>query len=135
MKRCDSLRTVTAGFLVVHPPLPPVASVFVSPLRPDADLGPGALVAATPMPLVKWSRRASQVPGEPSCAYAMFLDPGGIGTTRPYSGPTRPPIRQSRRLPAGEAISGLNSTASALTVYASQWPLLTPTQDSLPAAG
>ena len=32
-------------------------------------------------------------------------------------------------------ISRLNSTALTLAVYASQWPLLTPTQDSLPVAG
>jgi hypothetical protein len=105
MERCDSLRTVTTGFLVVHPPLPPVASVFVSPLRPDADLGPGALVAATPTPLVKWSRRASQVPGEPWCAYAVFSDPGGTrssGITVIQLGPRTanaegyPRVRQSR---------------------------------------
>ena len=54
--------------------------------------------------------------------------------TRPYGVPTRPPGCPRRRLPRVE-ISRLNSTALALAVYASQWSLLAPTQDSLPAAG
>ena len=80
-------------------------------------------------------RRTSQVPGEPWCVYALFSDPGGISTTRPYGGLTRPPTWQNRGLPAGEAISGLHSTASALAVYASRRTLLAATPDSLPAAG
>src|SRR6185437_11234738 len=31
----------------------------------------------------RWSRRASQVPGEPSCAYAVFLHPGETDPARP----------------------------------------------------
>jgi len=65
----------------------------------------------------------------------VFWDPGGTRATRPKGGLTRPPEWRNRRLPAGEAISGLNGTAWALAVYASPRPLLTATQDSLPAAG
>ena len=46
-----------------------------------------------------------------------------------------PRFWQQRRLTAGLAISGLNSTAWTLAVYASQWLLPAPTQDSLPATG
>jgi hypothetical protein len=45
------------------------------------------------------------------------------------------PVASKTRAPAGEEISGLNSTASTLAVYASQWLSPAPTQDSLPDAG
>ena len=65
-------------------------------------------------------RRTSPFPGEPSWTLAVFSDPGGTRTTRPpYGGRARPPTWQRLRLPAGEAISGLDSTALALAVYAS----------------
>src|SRR5271166_6119983 len=34
--------------------------------------------------LSRWSRRASQVPGEPCCAYALLFDPGGTRGIRPW---------------------------------------------------
>ena len=46
---------------------------------------------------------------------------------------TWPPLRQRRRLPTTVVLSGLNSTASGLAVYASSGRFLrTATQDSLP---
>src|SRR5262249_52920199 len=63
----------------------------------------------------------------------MFFDPGGTKYTRPSGVLARPPECPSRRLPR-VILSRLNGTALALAVYASQWPSLTPTQDSLPAA-
>jgi hypothetical protein len=67
--------------------------------------------------------RASQVPGEPSCAYAMFSDPGrtnAAGHTLRQHGPRSFNDEGSLR----EVISGLNSTAWVLAVYASSVALL-----------
>lgn len=63
--------------------------------------------------------RTSQVPGEPSCACALFFDPGRTGRIRPYDAPARPPHWNHGEDSHDEDISGLNSTASALAVYAS----------------
>ena len=64
--------------------------------------------------------RASHVPGEPSCAYALLFDPGGTDAPGHRDAPTRPPCEPRRRLPRAICLSGLNHTASALAVYASQ---------------
>jgi hypothetical protein len=115
--------------------IPSGASVFVSPTRSGADLGPGAFGTGNPNASRKdGNDRASPVPGEPLCAYAVFSDPGRT----PASGPTMP-----RRGPRSfddegsqqEVISGLTRTASALAVYASSGGLPHHTQDSLPVAG
>lgn len=136
MERCDSLSTFTAGFLVVRSPLPLRLRLSSSlPSDPTPAGGPGALWCGRSFAACRWSVRASQVPGELSCAYALLSDPGGTRATRLYGGLTRPPKWQRRRLPAGEAISGLNHTALALAVYASTRPLRGALQDSLPAAG
>ncbi len=63
--------------------------------------------------------RVSQVPRDPSCALALFSDPGGTEHARP--------LRRVGVVPASdkdedfrEKLSGLNRTALALAVYASQ---------------
>jgi hypothetical protein len=76
--------------------------------------------------------RDSQVPGEPSCAYALFSDPGrtnASGHTMHRHGPRTLYREGSTR----EVISGLNHTASALAVYASPGGL--PAQDARLASG
>jgi hypothetical protein len=42
--------------------------------------------------------RDSQVPGEPSCAYALLSDPGRTDVSGHYNTPARPPHIQPRRL-------------------------------------
>jgi hypothetical protein len=58
--------------------------------------------------------------------------PAGPNAPGRLGAPTRPPLRQRRRLPR-EVISGLNRTASALVVYAS--PVGLPTPDARLTAG
>ncbi len=43
--------------------------------------------------------RASQVPGQPLCAYALFFDPGRTESIRPCDGSAWPPCATRRRLP------------------------------------
>ena len=135
MKRSDSLRTFTTDFLFVRPSLPLVCACLrrsaQARRRPD---GLGLWVRPPRVPLGRWSRRASHVPGEPLCAYAVFSDPGGTRSTRLAVVGRGPRFIPQRGLTAGLAISRLNSTASALTVYASSAALPQRAQDSLPAA-
>src|SRR5262249_25371173 len=92
-----------------HDQLPCRSPAVTTPLRlfsslpsgPTPAWGQGYADAATPTPPCGWSRRASQVPGEPSCAYAMFSDPGGTRATRPYGAPTRPPEMAKPRATRG----------------------------------
>src|SRR5262249_18308156 len=97
------------------------ASVFVSPHRPDAGRGPGALGCGRPTPLRTGSNRVSHVPGEPSCVCAWFSDPGGTGPsglTKDRHGPRRgntegspprPPFRGSIARPR-RSLSSLRSS-------------------------
>ena len=56
-------------------------------------------------------------------------------TRPPFSGVGAAPVMSTTTAPATHHLSGLHHTALALAVYASSWPLLDTTQDSLPAAG
>src|SRR5207245_2794152 len=58
----------------------------------------------------------SQVPGEPSGAYALFFDPGRTASLRPYKTAARPPRWVNTRAPNDSSISGLYPRASALAV-------------------
>jgi len=94
---------------------------------PDAGPGPGALGLAAPrQKLRKGNDGTSQVPGESSCAYAVFFDPGRTDTSGHTTESARPPYWQRRRLPRIYRLSRLNRTACALAVYASPWGLLHP---------
>ena len=44
--------------------------------------------------------RASHVPGEPHCAYALLSDPGGTDASGHYDASTRPPCRTTTKAPA-----------------------------------
>ena len=57
--------------------------------------------------------------GNPNRALALLFDPGRTDGVRPFDATARPPHRPRRRLPRLD-LSGLNGTASALAVYASQ---------------
>src|SRR5262249_43355855 len=56
----------------------PVRLLSSLPADPTPTCGPGAFGSGCPTPVVsRWSRRVSQVPGQPSCTYARVSDPGG----------------------------------------------------------
>src|SRR5207248_2679491 len=79
--------------------------------------------------------QVSPVPGEPWCAFALFLDPGRIGVPGHYGHRRGPSARSHGGLTARSLISGLDRTAFALTVYAPPSRSPGPTQDSFLAAG
>jgi hypothetical protein len=79
--------------------------------------------------------RISQVPGQPLCSFALFFDPGRTTRIRPLRCVGTAPAMSTTKAPTTTSLSGLNSTASELAVYASSGALPHPTQNSLPVAG
>ena len=63
--------------------------------------------------------RTSQVPGEPSCPYALFFDPGRTEHVRPLRRVDMAPAMSTAKAPTKFELSRLNRTASGLAVYAS----------------
>ena len=98
--------------------IPPLR--LVCSRRPGAGpRAPGSWCSGSRAGDVSGGGRGSQVPGDPSCASALFFDPGGIGRARPW--------RRADAVPANDKsedsrddLSRLNRTAWALAVYASQ---------------
>src|SRR5262249_878708 len=67
---------------------------------PDGGQGPGALGLAAPrQKLRKGNDGISQVPGESSCAYAMFFDPGRTDFARTYGGVGAAPVLTTTKAP------------------------------------
>jgi hypothetical protein len=81
----------------------------------------------------RWSRRASQVPGGPRCACAVFFDPGGTGPPGRNRVVRRGPRADKTEGSPRVGISGLHSTAWTLAVYASSGGL--PHRDARLASG
>ena len=93
-------------------------------------------MSGSPTPQVIEEERSGslQSPGNPRAPLPCSGTPAVTPLPWSWGEGSRPPGWQNRRLTAGKAISGLNSTASTRAVYASQGLLPGPTQDSLPAA-
>ena len=85
MRRSDSLRTFSPRLVCSLGDTIPrrLSSLRSGPTT--AAWGPGPSGTAVPRrrTISSWSRRASQVPGEPSCASAVFFDPGETDSVRP----------------------------------------------------
>jgi len=127
MERSDSRPSFPSHFVSFARRLLPRAPVFVTPTKPDAGLGPGVFGSGHPSAACGYrggDGRASQVPGEPSCAYALFSDPGRSGRGRSLHRAAVAPARSTTKATHESVISGLNRTALALAVYASPAGLL-----------
>jgi len=59
-------------------------------------------------------------PGDLDCLFALFCDPGRITASDHYEVGDIVPLATTEETPAMTEISGLNSKAFKLTVYASQ---------------
>ena len=116
--------------------IPPLASVFVTPLRPDAGRGPGALSLAAPR---QWLRtgdaRISQVPGEPCCAYALFSDPGRTAVTRPLQCSGMAPAMATAKAPTIRHFRGSIARLGHSLSTLRRASHLAATQDSFSGAG
>ncbi len=121
-----ALRCLRLAIPALRPGLLPAASM--------RRRGPGELDVPVPEPELCGDDRVSQVPGEPSCAFALLFDPGRTDRTRPVAvcrrGPrfhksedSRERFRGSITRP-GHSLSTLRREGHPST-----------TQDSLPAAG
>jgi hypothetical protein len=54
--------------------------------------------------MARGERRASQVPGGPWCAYAVFSDPGRTGHPSPWRGADAAPVLSKTKAPAGNTL-------------------------------
>ncbi len=125
MRRSDSLRPSPRASLLLRLAVPPRAPVFVTPLRPDAGLRPGAL--RTGNPHARCYRggvyRVSQGSQGPLRDLCRVLRPRRDRTPLARAGRRRGPRADKAEGSPRVGISGLQSTASALAVYASPSPL------------
>src|SRR4051794_26810419 len=138
MRRSDSPTTVPPHSLGgVARRLPSRAPAFVSPTRPDAGRRPGAFGCGSSQAAFYREGIAGSLPfpGNPFVPMPCSWTPAGTRRPWPWGDTSWPPGWLNRRLAAGMAISGLDSTAWTLAVYASQWLLPAPTPDALPATG
>ena len=90
-----------------------------------------------PLPLLsRWSRRISQVPGEPSCAYALFSDPGGTGVPGLIQyADTAPASSNNEGFPREHTFGAQSHGFDTGCLRFARRVAPQATQDSLPAAG
>ena len=134
MRRSDALPPVALRFLVSLGATTPCACVRDSL---PARRRPAAWGFRVGQPHARCWRggngRASQVPGGPSCVYALFLDPGRTERTRPLRCAGTAPAPSYGEGSRASVISGLNGTAWTLAVFAS--PPELPRRDARRASG
>ena len=127
--------SLSPRFVALRVTIPSAAPVVRSLRSRTPNRGPGV---HNPVPLPEIA--PGDVQGLPSSWGALVCL---CHVLRPRRDRTHQALAVCRRGPRGVhtegsprvVLSRLNSTALALAVYASQWSLLAPTQDSLPAAG
>jgi len=126
MRRSDSPTTVPPHSLCgVARRLPSRASVFVSPTRPDAGRRPGASRCGSSQTALYREGIAGSLPlpGNPFVPMPCSWTPAGTLSHGLGERRRGPRFWQQQGLAAGMAISGLDSTAWTLAVYASPSPL------------
>jgi hypothetical protein len=114
--------------------IPRFAPEFAPSDRDARSWAPGSWYSGSRAGSFRGGGRVSQVPGQPFCPYALFLDPGRTEDVRPLRRLDMAPACVNNEGSRDEKVSGLDHTALGLAVYASQWRLPDTTQDSLPAA-
>src|SRR5207244_11995346 len=128
-------RVLPAALRFLRAVVTTLAPVFVSPTRPEADLGPGVFGSGNPVGDQGRARRRRE--GVPRCwepwgAYARFFDLGRTGRPRPSRCAGAARARNDAGSPAA-VLSGLPGRASARAVYA--WPPRGPVADARRASG
>jgi hypothetical protein len=136
MEMCDILRPSRRTRLPSSGNTMRCGLYFRSRRSRSHDCGPGVR-HRSPLPVVRRMEafRTSQVPGEPSCSYAVFSDPGRTDVSGAWTSSARPPLCPQRRLPRHPFFRGSMARPwnSLCTLRAAGCP--SHTQHSLPAAG
>jgi hypothetical protein len=106
MGRSDTRRTVRPHFLLVRLAVPPRAPVFVSPHKPDAGLGPGALRLGSPHAKVYRDGVAGspRFPGNPDAPMPCSPTPAGANTPRRDGVSTIAPAVSTTKAPTGSTL-------------------------------
>jgi hypothetical protein len=135
MRDSDSCRPVSPDSCA-RPAIPPCAWAFAPGPPRRRRAGPGGFGFGTPESRRRdeGGRQVSPVTGEPWWTFAVFLDPGRPPMPGVAALGHGPSARSDGGRAARSLISGLDSTAFALAVYASSSGSPRPTQDALPAA-
>jgi len=134
MECCDILRPSRRAWLPSLGDTRCCARRF-APVGPDAQPRARGSSFRSPLPEVihRETSRTSQVPGEPCCPYAVFFDPGRTDAPGLFGVVGVAPAMSTTKAPATNHLSGLNSTALGLAVYASSGKL--PAHDAKLASG
>jgi hypothetical protein len=102
MERSDSRPSVPSHFVAFARRLPPRASVFVAPHKPDAGLGPGVFGSGHPQNLSLSRRRRSGVPSSwrtPISVCHVQSTPAGLLTPDQYGAAAWPLAAEQQGLP------------------------------------
>ena len=134
MECSDALSPFSPRFVAFAWRYPPVRLSSSLPYSPTPAGGLELSGLAAPRQSFRTGdHRVSQVPGEPRCAYALFLGPGRTAASGHTTTAAWPPFMATTRAPTIRKISGLDSRAWARAVYAS--PLGSPQDDARLASG
>ena len=99
--------SLSPRFVCLRVAIPARAPVFVSPCGPTPAGGLELSGLAAPRQSFRTGDpRASQVPGKPRCAYALFLDPGRTAASGHTTSAAWPPLVARRRLPRSDEFRG-----------------------------
>jgi hypothetical protein len=137
MRRSDLLPSFPPRSVVLRLAVPPRASVFVTPQRPDAGREAWSFRVWQPH-ATRCGLETAGTPkflGNPCVPMPCSSTPAGPMHQAIRRTSTAPALEPRRRLPTMKKISGLYHTASALAAYASPTWLPSRTQDSLLAVG
>src|SRR5438552_508674 len=138
MRRSDSLRTFSPRLVCASlgDTIPRrLYSLHSGPTTAAWGRGPSGLAVPLRQQLSRWSRRASQVPGEPWCAYAVFFDPGETDSARPLRRVGVAPVSMQAKGSRGYCSRGSIARPEHWLSTLRRMGHPTTTQDSLPAAG
>jgi len=122
MECSDSPSSVPPHFVFLRLAVPSTHERFAPRDGPCRIEGPGAFALRVAIPQATslgWKRLGLPRSWRTRCADALFFDPGRIVRTRPFRCDDAAPARTKTKAPT-KPISGLNHTAWALAVYASQ---------------
>ena len=103
----DALRPLSPRFVAFAWRYPPVRLCSSLPRGPTPAGGLELSGLAAPRQSLRTGdHRASQVPGKPRCAYALFLDPGRTAASGHTTSAAWPPLVARRRLPRSDEFRG-----------------------------
>ncbi len=129
--RPRTLRELCPGYCLQLP----VRSIAAGPGNPTCNPGPCSAGVSISRPFLGRTGRISQLPGKPSCPYALAKYPGRAVGTRPFTVPPCCPRFLKRRGPRRCVTFGIDAQGLRARCLRFMPSLPMTMQDSLPAGG